>query len=122
MKHNHNFDDAPGDAPHSLPIRFDFTDPEAGSVYIARTFDNWLPDAKPMHPVGNGRWVRETVLPIGTHEYSLVVDGEFFPDPLAPETVPNPFGGRASLLKVVSEPEPALRFTHDFLQQTRKNK
>ena len=75
-----------------------------------------------MHPVGNSRWVRETVLPVGTHEYCLVVDGQFRPDPLVQETVPNPLGGRASILKVMREPELALDFSQHFLQQTRKHK
>ena len=43
----------------------------------------------------------------GTYEYCLVVDGQWRPDPLAKETVPNPFGGRNSVLKVASSPEAA---------------
>ena len=37
----------------------------------------------------------------------LVVDGHWMPDPLATETVPNPFGGRNSILRVASSPEAA---------------
>jgi len=33
-----------------------------------------------------------------------VVDGKWIPDPLAPESVPNPFGGRNSILHVASSP------------------
>ena len=121
MRQNQNYDEFQHDGPHSLPVRFEFTDPEAGSVYIAGTFNNWQPDAKPMHPVGNGRWVKQTVLPIGIYEYCLVVDGKFRPDPMAEETVPNPFGGRASILKVNSAPEPDRSSTQELLQ-TRKNK
>jgi hypothetical protein len=36
----------------------------------------------------------------GRHEYLFVVDGQWVPDPKAPETVPNPFGGRNSVLVV----------------------
>jgi hypothetical protein len=57
--------------------------------------------------VGDGRGQKETVLPPGTYEYCLVVDGEWMPDPQARETVPNPFGGRNSLLKVPDSPEAA---------------
>ena len=89
-------------APQSLPVRFEFIDPLASSVFIAGTFNNWQPDTKPMYAVGNHRWVRETVLPVGKYEYCLVVDGEFRPDPLARESVPNSFGGRNSVLKVAS--------------------
>jgi hypothetical protein len=35
------------------------------------------------------------------------VDGNWMPDPLARETVPNPFGGRNSILRVVGSPEAA---------------
>ena len=38
----------------------------------------------------------------GTYEYCLVVDGQWIPDPLVSETVPNPFGGRNSVLHVVN--------------------
>ncbi len=102
MKYNQEPKDLKSSAPQSLPVRFEFTDPSAASVYIAGTFNNWQPDTKPMHAVGNHRWVRETVLPIGIYEYCLVVDGEFRPDPLARESVPNSFGGRNSVLKVAS--------------------
>ena len=57
-----------------------------------------------MHAVGDGHWLKETVLPPGTYEYCLVVDGQWMPDPLAGETVPNPFGGRNSILKVFGSP------------------
>ncbi len=122
MTPHQNRADRRSDGPHPPPVRFEFTDPDASSVYIAGTFNNWQPDAKPMHPVGDGRWVKEAVLPLGTYGYCLVVDGTFRPDPLVKETVPNPFGGRASILKVVNEPGPAHNFTQDFLQPTRKNK
>ena len=53
--------------------------------------------------------MKETVLPPGTYEYRLVVDGQWMPDPLAKETVPNPFGGRNSILRVASTPEESHR-------------
>ena len=43
----------------------------------------------------------------GIYEYCLVVDGQWMPDPSATETVPNPFGGRNSVLTVASSPEAA---------------
>ena len=67
---------------------------------VVGTGNNWHPKAKAMHPLGNGRWLKETVLPPSNYEYSLVVDGRWIPDPLARETLPNPFDGRNSLLKV----------------------
>ena len=55
-----------------------------------------------MHSQGGGRWLKETELPPVTYEYCLVVDGQWMPDPLAKETVPNPYGGVNSVLKVAS--------------------
>jgi 1,4-alpha-glucan branching enzyme len=100
MKHNKNHDNARSDGPELVSVRFEFNHPTARTVCVAGAFDDWRPEAKPMHPTGDGRWLKETVLPPGTYEYCLVVDGRWMPDPLAQETVPNPFGGRNSVLKV----------------------
>jgi 1,4-alpha-glucan branching enzyme len=100
MKHNKHHDHAASAGPPLVPVRFEFTHPTAVSVCVAGTFNDWKPEAKPMHPLGGGRWLKETVLPPGTYEYCLVVDGQWIPDPLAQQTVPNPFGGRNSVLKV----------------------
>jgi 1,4-alpha-glucan branching enzyme len=86
------------------PVRFEFFDPAATAVAIAGTFNEWQPTAKPMHPVGSRHWLKETVLPPGTYEYCLVVDGQWRPDPAARESVPNPYGGRNSILKVARTP------------------
>lgn len=104
MKHNHNHDNAPI-VELSQSVRFEFTHPTATTVCVAGSFNDWLPAAKPLHRSGNGHWLKETTLAPGTYEYCLVVDGKFVPDPLALETVPNPFGGRNSVLKVFSSPE-----------------
>jgi 1,4-alpha-glucan branching enzyme len=100
MKHNHNHDNSPDTASELLPVRFEFNHPTATTVCIAGTFNHWQPTAKPMHSSGNGHWLKESALPAGTYEYCLVVDGQWMPDPLAKESVPNPFGGRNSVLHV----------------------
>ena len=105
MKHNKNHDNAKSVEPALTPVRFEFTHPTASTVCVAGTFNDWHAEAKPMHALGGGRWRKETVLAPGTYEYCLVVDGHWMPDPLAKETVANPFGGRNSLLKVASSPE-----------------
>lgn len=107
MKHKKQFDDAKAAAPPLRPVTFEFTHPTALSVCVAGTFNNWQPEAKPMHHCGEGRWHKETVLAPGAYEYCLVVDGEWMPDPLARESVPNPFGGRNSVLLVSDSPESA---------------
>jgi 1,4-alpha-glucan branching enzyme len=107
MKHNHNRNNAPSPGPQLVPVRFELTHPTAQTVYVAGTFNNWKPAAKALHHTGHGLWLKETVLPPGTYEYCLVVDGQWMPDPLARETVANPYGGRNSILKVFHTPEAA---------------
>ena len=98
MKHQHNHDTCA----QLVPVHFEFTHPTATTVCVAGTFNQWQPEAKALHVSGGGRWVKETALPIGTYEYRLVVDGQWIPDPLVKETVANPFGGRNSILRVIS--------------------
>jgi 1,4-alpha-glucan branching enzyme len=103
MKHNHNHDNAPAHRtpdPQRVPVRFEFVDPTATTVSIAGTFNEWKPESKALHSSGEGHWWKETTLEPGTYEYCFVVDGKWVPDPLSRETVPNPFGGRNSVLKV----------------------
>ena len=107
MKQNQNQDNTPNDGAHLQPVLFEFTHPTAREVCIAGTFNDWQPEAKPMHSMGRGRWLKETILPPGSYEYCLVVDGKYVPDPLARETVSNPFGGKNSVLKVACPPEAA---------------
>jgi 1,4-alpha-glucan branching enzyme len=105
MKHNHNHDNVPSPASQLVPVRFEFTHPTATTVCVAGTFNHWQPEAKTLHSSGSGRWWKETVLAPGTYEYCLVVDGQWMPDPLAKESVPNPFGGKNSVLHVGASPE-----------------
>lgn len=48
-----------------------------------------------------GEWTVTTLIePIATHEYKLIVDGEWIADPSNPQTTPDPFGGVNSVLDV----------------------
>src|SRR5689334_16319295 len=96
-----------GVLPHLVPVRFEFNHPTASTVYVAGTFNQWLPEIKTRRCSSTGYWWKETVLAPGTYEYCLVVDGEWMPDPLARESVLNPFGGRNSVLKVAGRAEAA---------------
>ena len=105
MKHNKSHDNVRDTGPQLVPVRFEFTHLTASTVCVAGTFNHWQPEAKTLHPAGGGRWYKETALLPGTYEYCLVVDGQWMPDPSARETVPNPFGGRNSILQVPSSAE-----------------
>src|SRR5580698_5122502 len=110
MKHNRNHDNAPSNRapdPQQVPVHFEFKDPTAVTVCLAGTFNHWEPDSKTLHSSGVGHWWKETALAPGTYEYCFVVDGQWMPDPLAGESVPNPFGGRNSVLRVASPSEAA---------------
>jgi 1,4-alpha-glucan branching enzyme len=107
MNHNHNHYNVRDAGLELVPVRFEFTHPTTTSVCVAGTFNQWQPEAKTRHPSGGGRWLKETALMPGMYEYCLVVDRQWIPDPLARETVPNPFGGRNSILTVARSPEAA---------------
>src|SRR5215472_4941748 len=83
-------------------IRVGFNHPTAKAVAIAGSFNDWRPEASHMVAVGDGRWLKELVLPPGTYEYLFLADGQWLPDPLAKKTVLNPFGGVNSVLEVPS--------------------
>lgn len=102
MKHNKNHDIARSSGPQLVPVHFEFNHPTATTVCVAGTFNHWQPEAKTLHISGAGRWVKETALMPGVYEYCLVVDGQWMPDPLVKETIPNPFGGSNSVLRVTS--------------------
>jgi 1,4-alpha-glucan branching enzyme len=97
-KNRHNNPLADPDRPQRVHI--EFNDPAAEAVFIAGTFNDWRPSTTRMIALGQGRWAKDLVLPPGNYEYRLVVDGEWRPDPQAPETVPNPFGGLNSMCRV----------------------
>ena len=121
MKHSKHHGNARSEEPTLQPVHFEFTHPTASTVCIAGTFNDWDPEAKPMRPLGSGRWHKESDLPPGTYEYCLVVDGKWMPDPRARETVPNPFGGSNSILKVARSLEASHLANAEHLPLKNKN-
>ena len=81
-------------------VRFEFVAPDARDVLIAGSFDNWNTTGLPMVRLENGTWVKELTLEPGTYEYLFIVDGVWTPDPSAPASVPNPYGGINSCVTV----------------------
>lgn len=85
---------APTAAPDGLHrVLFDVHVGGAREVFLAGTFNDWHPTTLPMISMGMGRWEKEVLIPPGRHEYLLIADGRWMPDPGCGETVPNPFGG-----------------------------
>lgn len=75
--------------------------PRAQSVQVAGDFNNWKPEAAPLHKVGDsGVWQTQMKLPAGRYRYRLVVDGQWQQDPYNEWTELNPFGGYNSVLEI----------------------
>ena len=94
------------EAPVSTPggIVFSFDAPGAGVVYIAGGFNNWAPDADAMTDAGDGVWQITLRLQPGRYEYKFVVEGsEWHADPNNPEFIPDPYGGKNSIVKVLAD-------------------
>lgn len=87
--------------PSSHPVAFELFAPSAHAVFLAGSFNEWNPTATPMMRLQDRKWAKELRLPAGCYEYLFVVDGQWIPDPKAPDYVPNPFGGCNSVLKVI---------------------
>lgn len=121
MKHNLKHDNIPSSR-QLVPVLFEFTDPAAKTVCVAGTFNDWKPESKALNSSGSGNWWKKTDLAPGTYEYCLVVDGKWIPDPKARESVPNPFGGRNSILHVPGSPEEAHRTKAENLPLKKENK
>jgi 1,4-alpha-glucan branching enzyme len=87
-------------SPRPARVCLELVEPAARQVFVAGSFNGWQPDSTPLAALGNGRWKGDLKLEPGRNEYLFVVDGQWRPDPNAPETVQNPFGGRNSVVMV----------------------
>ena len=74
--------------------------PNAKTVCIAGSFNEWKPDSIQMINFGGDRWRLDLMLKPGKYEYRFVVDGNWTDDPVTHNQIPNPFGGHNSVLLV----------------------
>ena len=88
--------------------------PEAASVYLAGTFNDWSPEATPMSREEGGSWNVTFPLEPGRYEYKFLIDGRWYcgteqDDEAAllqrRQRVPNPFGSLNYVLEVGREHE-----------------
>jgi 1,4-alpha-glucan branching enzyme len=86
--------------PRGSRVCFELVQPDAKTVCVAGSFNDWKPETAPLAQVGNGRWVGDLAVKPGRYEYLFVVDGQWLPDPNAKESVENPFGGKNSIIGV----------------------
>jgi 1,4-alpha-glucan branching enzyme len=82
------------------PVEFSLDQPQARSVAVAGTFNDWDVNRTPLRLNSEGTWKATVWLPAGRYEYRFVVDGQWISDPGARESVQNTFGSTNSVLVV----------------------
>jgi 5'-AMP-activated protein kinase regulatory beta subunit len=99
IKHGHEHADG--------VVHFFCSAPDAQSVFVAGTFNDWQPDATPMMRDDDGVWTAALALSPGRYEYKFVVDGQWCCEPGCeheyrgcPKCVPNEFGTMNRVLEV----------------------
>jgi hypothetical protein len=90
-----------------IPVTFTLSYPEAESVSLIGSFNQWNPAGHKMHQIGDrDTWVLELRLPEGRHEYAFLVDGKMvMSDQSSPFYQSDGFGNRNSVL-YLSRDEP----------------
>lgn len=92
-----------GDAPPApkVTVTFVFRAPEAGSVAVVGSFNDWDPGRGSMVRGADGSWTVRVELAPGQYEYQFVVDGSrFVPDPDAIEQRDDGMGGSNAVLRL----------------------
>ena|ERR1041385_3053437 len=87
------------DKTNQKTVEFRLSMPQAHSVCVVGTFNNWDPKRTPMQKDG-GNWKASIPLAAGRYEYRFVADGQWLSDPNAKESVGNDFGSTNSVLVV----------------------
>lgn len=73
-------------------VEFTLNAPDARSVYVAGSFNDWDTKALPLKKYRDGTWRAKIDLPIGRHEYKYFIDGAWAQDTPCTEKIPNTFG------------------------------
>jgi len=80
-------------------VEFRLSMPQARTVRVVGTFNNWDTKRNPMQKDATG-WKATVPLAPGRYEYRFVADGQWLSDPNAKESVGNDFGSTNSVLVV----------------------
>jgi hypothetical protein len=79
---------------------FSLDAPQARSVYVTGSFNDWSLDEKCRMRLESGRWIVNVGLRAGVHKYQFIVDGRWREDPANPRQERNSFGDINSLVEV----------------------
>ena len=80
-------------------VEFTLQAPQASSVVVAGSFNDWDPRKARLTRDGDG-WKTSISLAPGRYEYRFVVDGQWLTDPNCKERVRNDYGSTNSVLVV----------------------
>ncbi len=103
---------------HSHPARASVTTtaPDAKTVFVAGTFNDWNLKSHPLKRAGDGRWALTLDVPPGRHEYKFIIDGQWCceagydkPHDDCPGCVANLFGTMNRVLVVEDGAEQSTR-------------
>lgn len=83
--------------PAKTKVEFALVAPQAQSVAVAGTFNDWDAQRSLLKKDQDGTWRAKFALAAGRYEYRFIVDGAWLNDPFAAEDVPNPHGGTNSV-------------------------
>ena len=81
---------------------FSLAAPEAQSVYVTGSFNDWSLDESCRMQQENGQWVARIPLRAGLHKYQFIIDGRWCEDPANGRQERNSFGDINSLIEVQS--------------------
>ena len=79
---------------------FSLDAPQARSVYVTGSFNDWSLDEKCRMRQEGGQWLVDVSLRPGVHKYQFIVDGRWREDPANPRQERNSFGDINSLVEV----------------------
>ena len=87
--------------PTEIRKKFVLDAPEAKSVRIVGSFNNWSPtDDYLMERSEDGIWSKAITLPPGEYHYKFIVDDTWIEDKNNPNLAEDPFGGRNSVIEI----------------------
>lgn len=85
-----------------FPARFIYEAPDAKSVFVTGSFNDWSLDETCRLQEKGGRWEVELPLKPGLYKYQFIVDGVWRDDPSNPRRERNSFGDVNSLIEVTA--------------------
>ncbi len=94
----------PGGSGELIPVEFALNMPEAHSVHVVGSFNNWVPQPCELRQDnGSPQWKCTLKLQPGRYEYAFLVDGKHMPHPRAAVYKDDGFGNQNSVLALGKE-------------------